>query len=422
MTRSYQLTTLPNGLRVATERLPGVETVAVSVTVGTGARYESEAENGISHLLEHMAFKGTTTRTARDIAEAFDAIGGQLNAYTSMELTVYYAKLLKQDIRLAVDILADILQNSTFAEDELVREKEVIVQEIAMHRDMPDDLIVDYYDETSYPNQPMGRSILSTEEKVRGYTSDDLRAYMNKYYQPSNMVVVASGNVEHEHFVALVQEYFKLQSGTSTPPCENASYGGGEALVTGDFEQLHLLIGLPAVDMHSPDHYALQLYANILGGGMSSRLFQEVREKRGLAYTVYAMSAAYADVGMMTLYAATSPDKAGELSGVLCDQIAGMAKDITDAEIARAKNQQKAELLMARENTQTVSTWIGRHVMLYGEYRPAEFITQRIDAISKPQLLALAKKIAGGKPTVAALGDVSGMLPYGQLLDRLKAA
>ncbi|MEK6746316.1 MAG: pitrilysin family protein [Pseudomonadota bacterium] len=416
---TYQITILPNGMRVASEFLAGVESVAVAVSVGTGARYESDAENGISHLLEHMAFKGTKTRTARDIAEIFDAIGGQLNAYTSMELTVYYAKVLKENVTLAVDILADIMQNSTFDEDELKREKEVIIQEIAMHHDTPDDLIVDYFDSTAFANQPLGRSILSTQEKVSSYSSDDLRSYMAAHYRPQRMVLTAAGNIQHDDFVALVERFFTMTKVENGKTFETAKYIGGDNRVTADFEQLHLLIGLPAISMHSPDYYALQLYTTILGGGMSSRLFQEVREKRGLAYTVYAMASAYEDVGMMSVYAAAAPDKATELSCVLCEQIADMAKDVSEKEITRAKNQQKAELLMARENPQTVATWIGRHLLLFGEYREAAGIIKKIDAVTKEQLLKLAAQIASGKPTISALGDVSGVLTYEELSRKL---
>lgn len=418
---TYQITTLPNGMRVASEYLAGVESVAVSVSVGTGARYESEAENGISHLLEHMAFKGTKTRSARDIAEIFDAIGGQLNAYTSMELTVYYAKVLKENVTLAVDVLADIMQNSIFTEEELRREREVIIQEIAMHLDTPDDLIVDYFDITAFAEQPLGRSILGTTEKISSYTNDDLREYMAEHYRPQRMVITAAGNVKHSDFVALVERFFTMAKVEDGKSFEIAKYIGGDNRVTADFEQLHLLIGLPTISMHSPDYYALQIYSTILGGGMSSRLFQEVREKRGLAYTVYAMASAYADVGIMSVYAAAAPDKAAELSGILCEQIALMAEDISDAEIARAKNQQKAELLMARENPQTVSTWIGRHILMFGEYREAATIIKKIDTVTKEQLLKLAGQIAGGKPTIAALGDVSGVLPYEELCRKLSS-
>ena len=417
----YQITTLKNGLRVATELLPGVESVAVALTSGVGSRYESEKENGISHLLEHMAFKGTKTRTALDIAQTFDNIGGQMNAYTSMELTVYYAKVLAADTRLAVDILADILQNSTIDEKELAREKDVVIQEIAMHRDTPDDLIMDFFDEAAFPNQPMGRSILSTEERVNSHSRDDIFAYLAKHYRTPRLVLTAAGKVKHEEFVKLAEEYFTLGQQPAGPDFDIAKYVGGTRMVNDDLEQLHLIVGLPAPAMHSPDYYTLQLYANILGGGMSSRLFQEVREKRGLAYTVYAMGASYEDCGIMSVTAATAPDKASELCAVLSEQIASMAKGVSDAELTRAKNQQKAELLMARESPHTVATWMGRHLMMFGEYRNAHDIAARIDKVTKEDIVRIAADITAGTPTVAALGDVSRVLPADDLASRLAA-
>ncbi len=416
----YQLTTLSNGLRVATEHLPGAESVAVTVSVGAGARYESEAENGISHLLEHLAFKGTAKRSARDIAEAFDMIGGQSNAYTSMEMTVYYAKVLKQDVRVATDILGDILQHSLFEESELEREKGVIIQEIAMHHDTPDDLILDYFDETSFPDQPLGRSILSTQERIASATRDQVVGYMRKHYHAPRIVLSAAGDIDHAHFVTLAEEYFALPKNPAGPPFEIAQYKGGDKRISRDFEQLHLMIGLPAVSIHSPDYYALQTYANILGGGMSSRLFQEVREKRGLAYTVYATGSGYEDSGVMSIYAATSPDQAGELSGVLVDQITAMQHGIGDAELQRAKNQQKAEIFMSRENPQSVAGWIGRNLLMFGEYRQARDIGARIDAVTADDVMRLARQMAEGPLAVTALGDVSGVLPYEKLTTRLK--
>ena len=417
----FQMTTLKNGLRVATEFLPGVESVAVAVSCGVGARYENEKENGISHLLEHMAFKGTTTRTARDIAEAFDNVGGQINAYTSMELTVYYAKVLKEDTRLAVDILGDIMQNSIFTEDELAREKDVIIQEIAMHFDTPDDLIMDYFDETAFPAQPLGRSILSSAEKVASYTRDDLIAYMGKHYKAPRMVLTAAGNIKHEDFVAMAEEYFAMPTSAGGPSFDIAKYRGGDTRTKRDLEQLHLIYGLPTVTMHEPDYYALQIYSSILGGGMSSRLFQEVREKRGLAYSVYSMGSAYEDCGVMTVHVATAPEKAGELSSVLCDEIGMMGEKISQEELVRAKNQHRAELLMMRENPQSVATWIGRHLLMFGEYRNASNISERIRLITTDDILRVGKHIASGTLTIAALGDVSKVLPYDQLQERLRA-
>lgn len=417
---TYQFTTLPNGLRIASERLPGVESVALAVSCGVGARHESKEENGISHLLEHMAFKGTKTRSARDIAEAFDGIGGQFNAFTSMETTVYYAKVLKENVELAADILADILQRSVFDPQELSREQGVVIQEIAMHRDTPDDLIYDYFGETAFPDQPLGRSILSSEERVASYRRDDLIRYMDSHYRAPRMVVSAAGNIDHDMLLKLTGRYFSLPERPADAAFVPGTYKGGDIRVEKKLEQLHLLYGLPTVSQLSPDYYALQLYSIILGGGMSSRLFQEVREQRGLAYTVYASGASYQDCGLLAIYAATSPDKGKELSAVLCDEITGMAKNITDAELIRAKNQLKADLLMSRENPQGVATWIGRHLLTFGEYRQARDIIARIDAIHKDDITRLAEKTAEQALTVAALGDASGVLPYEKLAERLK--
>lgn len=418
---TYQLTTLKNGLRIASETLPGVESVAIAVSCGVGARYENEQENGISHLLEHMAFKGTKTRSARDIAEAFDGIGGQFNAYTSMETTVYYAKVLKENIELATDILSDILQNSVFDPEELSREQGVVIQEIAMHRDSPDDLIHDYYDATAFPNQPLGRSILSTEDRVASYRRDDLIRYMSTHYRAPRMVLTAAGNIAHDTLVKLTEKYFNLPDRADGMAYMPGKYEGGDIRVKRDLEQMHLLYGLPALSVHSPDYYTQQVYSIILGGGMSSRLFQEVREQRGLAYTVYCVPSAYDDCGLLNIYSATAPDKAKELSGVLCDELTGMAKAVTDAELMRAKNQLKSDLLMSRESPQAVAGWIGRHLLMFGEYRQAKDIIARIDAITKEDVVRLGKQFIQGKLTVTALGNGTGVLPYETLAARLRA-
>ncbi len=283
---TYQCSALPNGLRVASEYLPGVESVAVTVSVNVGARYENPQEGGISHLLEHMAFKGTSKRNARQIAEEFDNIGGQFNAYTSLEHTVYYAKVLKEHAHIAVDILSDILQNSLFDEQELIREKEVILQEIAMHHDTPDDLIFDLFDAVAFPDQPMGRSILGTAQKVSAITREEMIAKMQKHYRPGRMVLSLAGNLRHEQAVQWAGEYFSNTGISEQTAPEPAAYQGGDTRQSRKLEQLHLVAGLQGVSLEHPDYYALQLFSAILGGGMSSRLFQEIREIRGLAYTL----------------------------------------------------------------------------------------------------------------------------------------
>lgn len=405
MTSDYQLTTLPNGLRVASESLPGVESVAVTVTVGVGSRYEHKRENGLSHILEHMAFKGTKTRNAKQIAEAFEDIGGQFNAYTSVEQTVYYARVMTEHMPQAVELLADILQYSVFDPEELKREQQVIVQEIAMHQDTPEDYIGDIFDAAAFPDQAMGRSILGEPEQVLGYTRDDVMHYMQSHYRAPRMVISGAGSLSHESFLGTVQQHFKLPDAAATVTPEPARYAGGTAHLHKDIEQTHLLLGYPAYPLGHPDFYAAQLLAVILGGGMSSRLFQEIREKRGLAYQVSAYISAYSDHGMLLMSSASTPDHAQEIPALMRHELESLTGSISESELERAKIQQIAELVMARENTSAVSGWIGRHLLNYNEYLTLPVLKSRIHAVSIADIQRVAATIAGTKPTLATLGN-----------------
>jgi len=416
----YQLTTLKNGLRVASEILPGVESVAVSVSVDVGARYESAAEGGISHLLEHMAFKGTPKRSALKIAEEFDNIGGQFNAYTSSEHTVYYAKVLKGELPLAVDILADILINSTFEPEELRKEQGVVLQEIAAHNDTPDDLVFDLFDDRAFPAQPLGRSILGAPEQVAAYVRDDLFAYMHTHYAPSRMVLSCAGNVSHAELVTLAEQHFTALIQHKAPKPEPGRYSGGETRVNRKLEQLNLLMGFPSVSVHDADYYATQLYSAILGGGMSSRLFQQIRERRGLAYHVSSMVSAYADCGTLVVYSATGMNESAELPLLIVDEMKRLTGDVSEAELQRAKNQQKAELLMSRESPGTVAGWMGKHLLMFGRYRELPEIVQRIDAISRADISRIAAHTLSGAPTCAALGPVKKLPAYEKVMARLR--
>lgn len=409
MALNYEITTLPSGLRVISEFLPGVESVAVSLSVDVGARYESAGEGGISHLLEHMAFKGTETRTARQIAEEFDQIGGQFNAYTSLEHTVYYAKVLKDDLPLAMDIISDILLRSRFDESELKREQGVVVQEIAMHRDTPDDYIFDLYDEAAFPEQPLGRSILGTPERVESYTRDHLITYMQSHYLPARMTLSAAGNVRHADFAALAARYFAFAPAGGGERPQPGAYRGGDVRREDDLEQLHLMLGFPSFSVHDDDSYALQLFSGILGGGMSSRLFQEIREKRGLCYHVGSMVTNYSDCGMLSVYTATDAEQAAEVPHLLLAEIRKMADGVTDAELRRVKNQQKSELLMARENPGSVAGWLGKHLLVYGRVRDVAEITARIEAVEASDIVRVAERVLKGTPNLAALGPVGGL-------------
>lgn len=418
----YEETRLPNGLRVATETLPGAHSVALAISVDVGARYEQEYENGLSHFLEHMAFKGTKRRNARQIAEAFDDVGASINAYTSSEHTVYYARVLPKDLRLAVDVLSDIFQYSTFDGEELERERNVILQEIAMHHDAPEDLVFDLFHEAVYPGQPVGRSILGTPELVESFSAESLRRYMEKHYCPARMVISAAGAVNHGELVALVNDHFGYAEAGEAGNYEPAHYTGGDYRKTADYEQMHLVLGLPGLSYSDPDYYAAQIMATALGGGMSSRLFQEVRERRGLAYNVYAFLSSYRDSGIFGMYAAAGEQSAKELAPVLCDEVLRMADEgITDAELERARNQHTAGLLMLRESASSVSEWIGRHLLCYGEYRDTAQLFTEYERITRDDVSRILQRlVTAGELTCTALGPQKGLLHYEKLSSRFK--
>lgn len=410
---TYALTTLSGGLRVASHHLSGIESVAIAISVDVGARHEGEAEHGLSHLLEHMAFKGTETRSAQAIAEAFDAIGGQFNAYTSMESTVYHVKVLKEYIEVAVEILADIFQRSIFDTKELEREKGVIIQEIAMHKDTPDDVIVDLFDATCFPKQALGRTILGTEEGVSAFTSQDVAEYMRHHYRPQHMVISAAGAVTHEALVQLIEHYFPLEATTDKPLPVNARYTGGDARVARTLEQLQFMMGFPGVTVHDEQFFTQQLFATILGGGMSSRLFQEIREKRGLVYHISAFANAYPDTGLMGIYAATAPEQAAELVRAIAEEVMRLPATVTSEELTRAKNQLKAEILMGRESPAALAAIMGRHLLVFDQFRTASDMQHFIDAVQLSDIALFAEQtLTHHTIALATLGDVSQVPEY----------
>ncbi len=415
-----RVTTLTNGLRVASADMPGLETAAVGVWVNAGARNETLELNGVSHLLEHMAFKGTRRRNALAIAEEIESVGGHLNAYTSREQTAYIARVLKNDVPLAVDLLADILQHTIMPEDELAREREVVIQEIAQVHDTPDDMVFDHFQETAFPDQPIGRSILGTVEKVGGFSRQALMGYMADQYSAENMVAVAAGRVDHDDFASLVEDAFDSLPDATPRVIEPAVYRGGDQRTERDLEQVHLVVGFNGVRFGDPAFFAEQVLATVLGGGMSSRLFQEVREKRGLAYSVFAFASSYADSGLFGIYAGTGEGHVGELMPVICDEVAKVASSVDDDELDRARAQIKASLLMSLESPSSRCEQIARHMMIYGRPLPPEEIIERIDAVDGDAVTAAARQlIDGGRPTITALGPISGLESYDVIAGRL---
>jgi len=407
---NVQVTRLPSGLSVVTDQMPHLKTAALGVWVGSGSRDERTDEHGISHLLEHMAFKGTRRRSARQIAEEIEAVGGDLNAGTSVETTAYYARVLKEDVALALDVLADILSDPVFDPTELRREQNVIVQEIGATEDTPDDLVFDRLQETAFPKQAVGRSILGTPDTVRSFNPDRLRGYLTRNYRAPDMIVAAAGAVEHERVVAEVQNRFAAFAGPAAPVPEKARFAGGTRVEPRDLEQVHIALaleGLPTGDEHL---YSLQVFTSALGGGMSSRLFQEVREIRGLCYSINAFHMPYSDTGLFVLYAGTDQADAPELMRVVTDQIAGATESLNETEVARAKAQMKAGLLMALESSEARIGQLARQMLVYGRPIPLDEIVAKIDAVSVDSARAAGRAlVARSRPAIAALGPGTGL-------------
>ena len=407
---SIELTRLPSGLSVVTDSMPHLETASLGVWVNSGSRDETPEENGISHFLEHMAFKGTKTRTARQIAEEIEAVGGDLNAGTSVESTAYYARVLRADVPLALDVLSDILTSPTFEPEEVAREKNVIAQEIGAVEDTPDDLIFEYLQGITFSGQPIGRSILGTPESVRSIDARRLRAYLGRNYRAPDMVIAAAGAVEHQAIVAEVERRFSAFKGPEGPPAEAAKFSGGARIESRDLEQVHVAFALEGVPQRDPAIYSLQVFTNVLGGGMSSRLVQEVREIRGLCYSIYAFHAAYTDTGMLGVYAGTDASDLPELMRVVVHEIGNAAETISEREIARSKAQMKAGLLMALESSGARAEQLARQMMIYGRPIPLEEIVGKIEAVTVESARAAGRAMIGrSRPAIAVLGPGRGL-------------
>lgn len=401
---------MSNGIKLVTKQMPHTESISISVWVAAGSRYENIEKNGISHFLEHMAFKGTNRRSAKQIAEEFDDIGGHFNAHTGRETTVYYAKTLKNDAHVAVDILADIIQNSVFDAEELERERGVILQELAMTIDTPDDIIFDYFQETAFAGQAVGRSILGTETLINTVSKADFEHYIASHYYGENMVISVAGNIDGSGIEKLIEEQFSIIKPGGKKPFEKASYTGGEFREKRDLEQVHVVLGFEGLNYKSEDIYKAQLMSIVFGGGMSSRLFQEVREKRGLAYSISSFNSAYVDCGLFNIYAATAPEKTNELLQVIKDELQRACGNIEQKELDRSRAQIRASLLMAKERSGSVADDLGRNFTCFGRNITVEEHLEKVAAVNVGDLSAMMEKIiTGSKPTVALMGEIDGV-------------
>lgn len=416
---SIRVTTLPNGLRVATDTMPDVQSVSLGCWVGVGTRNEAASVNGVAHLVEHMLFKGTERRSAFRISEEIENVGGQLNAYTTREQTAYYAKVLHEDSGLALDILADMIQHSALDADELARERTVVLQEIGQSADTPDDIIFDHFQATAYPNQALGRPVLGASDIVASLPREALVDYIGGHYGAPGMVLSAAGRIEHDRLVDMAFKAFGHLSSEVPPAPETAVYKGGDFREARDLEQMHFVLGFDGVGVHDPDFYAHSVLSTLLGGGMSSRLFQEVREKRGLVYSIYTFTGGYHDGGLFGVYAGTGEDEVAELVPVICDELAKVGEDVTEDEVARARAQLKAGTLMALESTMSRCEQLGQQLLIYDRPIPVEEIVRKIDGVDRETVIAAAKRLRASPPTVAALGPIDRLESYDRIAARL---
>ncbi len=416
-----QLTRLPSGLTVVTETMDRVETVSFGAYVAAGTRNETEAENGVSHFLEHMAFKGTERRSAAEIAEAVEDVGGHINAYTAREQTAYYVKLLKEDLALGADIIGDILTHSSFAPDELERERGVILQEIGQSNDTPDDIIFDHFQETAYPDQPMGRPTLGREDGIRTMGREVLTSYMRRHYAASNVVVAAAGALQHDAVVDLARKHFADLPGEPPIPAAPGLYQGGEFREGRDLDQVHIVLGFPAVAYGDPDYYPVMLLSTLLGGGMSSRLFQEIRERRGLVYSIYSFTAPAMDGGVFGIYAGTGEHEAKELVPVTVEELRRVQIDAGEAELRRARAQSKAGLLMSLESTGNRCEQLARQIQVFGRIIPVAETVAKIEAVTLDDIRRAAARIFRGRPTLATLGPTGQVPPLATITESLAA-
>ena len=406
-----QSTRLANGIRVLSERLPDLTSITVGIWVENGSRYEQPHQAGISHFLEHLFFKGTERRTAAQIAEEIDAVGGVLNAFTGKEYTCYYAKVLHEQLPLALDLLADIFTQSRFASEEIDRERSVIIQEISQVEDTPDDYVHELFNLAFWPGHPLSRPIAGTAQTVQGLTREDFLRFLDARYRPDRVLIAAAGNLVHQDLVAVVEGKFNALTGTAPlvdggPPEAHA----GVSVHEKPLEQVHLCLGTPGIAQGDAERYPAHLLNLALGGGMSSRLFQEIRERRGKAYTVYSFLSSYLDAGYFGVYVGTSAEWVREVVEVIRAELARAARDgLSVAELARVKQQMKGSMLLGLETSDSRMSRIAKNEIYFARNVPIEEVAARIDAVQNDEVVSVAQRLfrAGGL-ALTVLGDPKG--------------
>lgn len=419
MMSDIQTTKLDNNLRIITDAVDSVGSVALGVWVGVGTRNEHIQHNGVAHMVEHMLFKGTEKRNARGIVESIENVGGSMNAYTSREITSYHMHMLAGDMALGIDVLADMIQNSVMPEEEVERERQVILQEIGMCHDTPDDLVFDNYYETAYKGQTLGAPILGTNQIISGMQRGTLINYVDELYTADNIVISAAGKVDHDAFVAMVSDHFQKLETKPKQDYLAADYQGGETRTEKELEQSHVIIGFRGISRLDPDFYAAQALSAVFGGGMSSRLFQEIREKRGLVYSIFSFHSSYSDDGQFGIYAGTGPDSLSELVPVVCDEVLKLADTLSDEEIERAKTQMRSSLIMSRESMMTRADQQAKYMIFRDKVINMDDILSRIEELNKDKIANAARRIFSSRLTLASLGPMKNLDSYDSIQNRL---
>jgi len=404
-----RMSTLPNGVRILTEVMPQVRSATIGIWADVGSSAEPAERRGVSHLVEHMLFKGTQRRTARRIAEEMDGIGGNLNAFTDKESTCYYAHVMDRHLPLAIDILGDMFLHSRFDADELRKEQHVVLEEIKMYDDSPDEMIHDLFTRTMWRGSDLGEPTIGYAQTVTALDRTHLRTWMAQRYAPQTVVVTAAGNLDHDTVVQLVGAVFNEFAGHAVSPVADHPQLTPDVSITfKDTEQAYVLLGSRGLSLRDDDRYALSLLDTILGGGMSSRLFQEVREKRGLAYSVYSFQQGYRDAGLFGVYAGTSPDRVQECVDVICAELDGALSGVSEAEVLLAREHLKGNLTLSLESTSSRMMRLGRNELVYSRQIPVEEIEARIDAVDAAAVARVARTVLASETRgLCVLGPVA---------------
>ncbi|WP_370931993.1 M16 family metallopeptidase [Bartonella sp. DGB1] len=413
---------LDNGITITTQNMKHMSSTTLGIWVKNGSRNEQLRQHGLSHLLEHMAFKGTNNFSAKEIAETIENVGGEINASTGVEMTSYYTKLLKDDTYLGLDILTDILTNPIFKEEDLIKEKNIIMQEIGAAFDTPDDILFDYFMATAYPNQSLGRSILGTKETISHFTPLDIHDYMNQNYHSQCLTLCAVGNIDHTEFTdKAAQKLSNYRSPNAKPYWETANYVGGSFIERRSLIDTQFILGFKGFSSYSDEFYLSQILSIILGGGMSSRLFQEVRENLGLCYSIYSFNFGYSDSGLFGIYSATSGSDIELLTETIIKELKKISEQITEEELHRAKTQYKAQLIMSQEHTESRCGQIARQILLNGHSLPNAILLEKINNITTEDLKNIAIKLfTSAQPTLTIIGEPTKLILAEEIFNKIK--